>query len=159
MKQVLKNKNAQVKSDSKPRFKPRKFKHPKYGTSKLEEDFAHNFLDKLGLEYEYQFEARDIGRFYDFKCNNVLIEIDGDYYHANPLIYEEEDLSTMQKKNKRIDEHKDKWAIAHGHPILRIWEYDIRHNPDKVLEMLKERFYIKDANKNTNKPKRKILKK
>ena len=41
-------------------------KHPKYGTSKLEEDFARDFLDKLGVKYIYQFEAKDIGRFYDF---------------------------------------------------------------------------------------------
>lgn len=27
---------------------------------------------------------------------------------------------------------------------MRIWEYDIRHNPDKVMKMLKERFYIND---------------
>lgn len=56
--------------------------HPKYGTSKLEEDFAHNFLDKLGIEYVYQFEAKDIGRYYDFYCkdHNLIIEVDGDYW-------------------------------------------------------------------------------
>ena len=59
-----------------------KKKHPKYGTSKLEEYFAKEFLDKLGVEYVYQFEAKDIGRFYDFflKKQNLLIEIDGDYW-------------------------------------------------------------------------------
>ena len=40
--------------------------HPKFGTSKLEEDFAKDFLDKLKVRYVYQFEAKDIGRFYDF---------------------------------------------------------------------------------------------
>lgn len=50
--------------------------HPKYGTSKLEEDFAHDFLDKLGVDYEYQFEAKDIGRFYDFRIKDgPIIEI------------------------------------------------------------------------------------
>lgn len=56
--------------------------HPKYGTSKLEEDFANDFLDKLGVEYVYQFEAKDIGRFFDFYLpqEHLLLELDGDYW-------------------------------------------------------------------------------
>lgn len=66
----------------------KKRNHPQYGTSKLEEDFAKEFLDKLGVEYTYQFEAKDIGRFYDFAIllndemttgSILLIEIDGSY--------------------------------------------------------------------------------
>ena len=40
--------------------------HPKYGTSKLEDRFAVEFLDRLGYKYIRQYEAREIGRFYDF---------------------------------------------------------------------------------------------
>ena len=157
MKQVFRNRSYKAKSDKKPRFNQRKLNHPKYGTSKLEEDFARDFLDKLGLEYEYQFEARDIGRFYDFKCGNVLIEIDGDYYHANPLLFENDKLNSMQKRNKRIDEYKDRWALLNGYPILRIWEHDIRNNPEKVMKILKERFYIKDEKKKTYRKTAKII--
>ena len=39
---------------------------PKYGISKLETYFAKEYLDKLGLKYIYEYEAKDIGRFYDF---------------------------------------------------------------------------------------------
>lgn len=28
-----------------------KRQHPKFGTSKLEQDFAHDFLDRLGVDY------------------------------------------------------------------------------------------------------------
>lgn len=38
----------------------------KYGISKLEADFAHNFLDKLGLKYIYEYEAKDIKKYFDF---------------------------------------------------------------------------------------------
>lgn len=57
-------------------------KKPLFGTSKLEEDFARDFLDKLGIEYVYQFEAVDIKRWYDFYLpkHNLLIEIDGGYW-------------------------------------------------------------------------------
>jgi very-short-patch-repair endonuclease len=45
----------------------------------------------------------------------------------------------MHKHNIRVDEYKNKWAIAHGIPILRIWEKDINDVPAKVLEALKVR--------------------
>ena len=112
--------------------------HPKYGTSKLEDHFAKNFLDVLGVKYVRQYEAKDIGRFYDFFCPdaNVIIEVDGDYYHSYGLTYEEK--NPMQKHNQWVDKVKDEWALSHGIPILRIWEHDIHDNPDKVMKTLKE---------------------
>ena len=38
----------------------------KYGTSQLERNFASDFLDRMGLVYIYQYEAKEIGRFFDF---------------------------------------------------------------------------------------------
>lgn len=161
MKQPLKknvtgNKKTTKIKKSVPRT-PRR--HPKYGTSKLEEDFAHNFLDKLGVEYQYQFEAKDIGRFYDFYLpkSNLLIEIDGDYWHGNREIYEEKDLKGFQIRAQKVDEYKNKWALMHGIPIVRIWEHDIRKNPEKVLKELKERLYIKTAKDTKQRKHRKIL--
>lgn len=117
---------------------PKERKHPEYGTSKLEDKFAKNFLDKLGIKYETQFKAESIGRYYDFYLPdyNVIIEVDGDYFHSFNLIYEQ--MSPMQKKNKRVDEQKDKWALHHKIPLIRIWEHDINKSPDKVMKMLKE---------------------
>ena len=94
--------------------------HPKYGTSKLEEKFAKEFLDKLGVKYIYQFNAKEIGRFYDFRIfretamgiiKGPIIELQGSYWHGDPRLYEEKDLNIIQKKNKRIDEVKQKWCI------------------------------------------------
>ena len=141
--------------------------HPKFGTSKLEQDFAEQFLDKLGVEYIWQLEAKDIGLFYDFAIfpnsgGMILLEIDGSYYHADPRVVDENKLSPMQKKNKRVDEHKDEWALMHGIPIMRIWEYDIRNNPSGVMKALKERLYIENKFQvkinNKNKRHKNILK-
>ena len=70
MKQPIKGKRRKTNTkNQKPRsnpFKKRHYTNKEYGTSKLEQDFARNFLDKLKLKYVYQFEARDIKRFYDF---------------------------------------------------------------------------------------------
>ena len=134
-----------------------------YGTSKLETYFAKNFLDKIGVKYVYEWEAKDIKRFYDFAIvavaeenyafeekngiisisqsrNNVrpclIVEIDGSYYHGDPRVVDESNLNSMQKKNKIIDEYKDDWCRVHHIPILRIWEYDIMKNPAIVMETL-----------------------
>lgn len=140
--------------------------HPKYGTSKLEDYFASEFLDKLKLKYERQYEAKEIGRFYDFCVRTdggspILIEVDGDYYHANPNKIDESSLSPMQKRNRRVDELKNEWALKHCIPIIRIWEDDIRNNPKKVMTLLKERFYLlnsEEKKKEEKVRKRKILK-
>ena len=113
-----------------------KKKHQEYGTSKLEEKFAKEFLDKLGIEYQYQYLASDIKRYYDFYLpkQRLLIEVDGDFYHGYGKVYEE--MNPMQKKNHRVDEIKDRWAALHSIPLLRIWEHDIRTNPTKVMQTL-----------------------
>lgn len=116
--------------------------HPKYGTSKLEKKFAKEFLDKLGVKYEEQFEAKDIKRFYDFFLPDyrVLIEIDGDFYHGYGKLHEEK--NPMQKKNARVDEIKNDWAAMHGIPLIRIWEHEINETPEKVLNMLRDRLGV-----------------
>lgn len=135
---------------------PKKRKHPEYGTSNLETHFAKNFLDKLGYEYQTQYKAESIGRYYDFYIvpANLLIEIDGDYFHSYGLLYE--DMSPMQKKNKRVDKDKDKWAQSHKIPLIRIWEHDINKTPKQVMDMLKTEIpkYIEKYNKELDKKKR-----
>ena len=135
---VPKRKITKVKVTSLSKEVKKKKPHPKYGTSKLEDYFAENFLNVLGVKYVRQYEAKEIGRFYDFFCPdaNVIIEVDGDYYHSYGLTYEEK--NPMQKRNQWVDKVKDEWALSHGIPILRIWEHDIHDNPDKVMKTLKE---------------------
>lgn len=154
MKQPIKKGKKCVKQEKKIK---KTYKHPKYGTSKLEDDFSKFFLDKLGVKYIYQFEAKDIGRFFDFYLpdENLIIEIDGDFWHGNPEKYKKEELRGHQLKAQRIDEYKTKWALMHSIPILRIWESDIRKNPNKVMKILQETLknmnYKKIINENKKK--------
>lgn len=146
-------KTSSVKRIKRATKQPYKRKHKEYGTSKLEQRFAKDFLDKLGIEYTYQFKAESIGRYYDFKIKDgPIIEINGSYWHGDERIYEEKDLNKIQKRAKYIDSLKEKWALEHGIPIYYIWEKDINETPSKVMEMLKEILNI--ANKMKNKKKR-----
>lgn len=119
-------------------FNPLHSESHNYGTSKLEQDFAHDFLDRYGVEYDYQFHAKEIGRYYDFFCKKTktLLEIDGDWWHGNTDKYKK--LNNMQKRSHAVDDIKNKWAKIHGLKLIRIWESDIRNNTPKVLQILRE---------------------
>lgn len=134
-----------------------------YGTSKLEKYFFDNYLSRYGFDVVYEYEAQDIKRFYDFAIVATLreaekvyvekegitalaqhsqyvrplaiIEVDGDYYHANPNTTKRR-LTEMQKKNKVVDKIKDAWCAKNGIPIFRIWESDIRNNSPRVFEIM-----------------------
>lgn len=144
-KNISKKKVVQKKAVVKKRASKRK--HQEYGTSKLEERFAKNFLDRLGVKYIYQFKMGAIKRFLDFFIidHNIAIEVDGDYYHSYNKLYE--DMNPMQKHNFHVDRQKDRWCSMNGIKLIRIWEHDINKHPEKVMEMLKDEFSIKDKGK------------
>ena len=137
MVQPVKDKFKKYDNKKHPQIKDKK-PHPKFGTSKLEKYFEEEFLKKIGVDYIWQYEAKDIGRFFDFAVPSahILIEVDGDYYHSYGLTYEEK--NPMQKHNQWVDKTKDEWALANGIPVLRFWEHDIRENPEKIMKELKE---------------------
>ena len=113
--------------------------HKEYGTSKLEEKFAKDFLDVLNIKYDYQFKAESIGRYYDFLLHGF------NYGHSDPRLYEGKELNPTQKRNKKVDFLKKKWADEHKIPIYYFWEKDINETPKKVLQELKE-IVIKETN-------------
>lgn len=168
-----KKKSTEYKSFHKGKpFKQRNNNKQKYGTSQLEKKFARDFLDRMGLTYIYQYEAKDIKRFYDFALTcyddveykyedkdgircvkqdgqffplDLLIEVDGSFYHSDPRVISEDKMTPMHKHNKFVDSLKDQWAGLHCIPLLRIWEYDIIHNPKMVEKEIEK--YIKSVKK------------
>lgn len=132
--------NVQHTTITKIEYKEKR-NHPEYGTSKLEQRFAKDFLDKIGVRYVYQFKMESIGRYADFYLpdENVCIEIDGDYYHSYGLLYEQ--MSPMQKKNYRVDRQKDRWCMINCIKMIRIWEHDINNSPQKVMKLLETELY------------------
>ena len=54
------------------------------------------------------------------------------------------EMTPTQKKNKRVDELKNKWAALNCIQLIRIWEHDINNNPSKVMEMLKKEISIQN---------------
>ena len=143
---IPRKKAARTKVTKLSKVVKQKKAHPKYGTSKLEDYFASNFLDVIGVKYIRQYEAKEIGRFYDFRIENgPIIEVNGSYWHGDKRLYEEKDLNSTQKKNIYVDKLKQIWAENNGIEIYYFWEKDIREFPEQVMEQLKE--IVKKYNK------------
>jgi very-short-patch-repair endonuclease len=106
--------------------------------SYLEIDFE-NIFEELNITFSHSFYVPSIKKIYDFYLpdHNILIEIDGDFWHCNPIKYPEPTCKT-QKINIINDKFKNEWAQENGYKLLRFWENDINNNILEVKKTLLE---------------------
>ncbi len=111
-------------------------KMPKQNT--MPELRTKKLLDNLGLTYHQQYPL--CGYNFDFAIpeKRLLIEVNGEFFHASPLKYSESDRNSMQKKNYRRDRRKLLAAINRGWKVMYIWESDINHRTGRVRKDLIE---------------------
>lgn len=124
-------------------YTPERKKPGGYGKSKIELQ-VQSMLDELGIAYESEFPHGSF--FYDFriKHTSLLIEVNGDYWHANPVVYPDKSaLNETQQKMVRRDHYKRRVAKDHGYYVLYIWESDLKSQPNTVKITLER--YIKNA--------------
>jgi very-short-patch-repair endonuclease len=93
------------------------------------EDYMLSIISQKGYSYVEQFEIE--GWFYDcfIPEKNLIIEFDGDYWHAAK---EEGCTSKRLKHQWEIDRNKDNLAIRKGYNIIRIRE----SNKDSLKDMI-----------------------
>jgi G:T-mismatch repair DNA endonuclease (very short patch repair protein) len=114
------------------------FKSGKARRSNLEIGFEH-ILEELNLIFTHSFYVPSIKKVYDFYLPEykILIEIDGDFWHCNPLKYDKP-VCKSQEINISNDDFKNKWARDNGYKLLRFWENDINNNVQQVKKTLLE---------------------
>ena len=109
--------------------------------TKLEITFQ-NILESLGyienIDFKYQHQVSSGIFDFIFLNKNILIEIDGDFYHCNPNTKHAIPIFPIQIKTVGNDIRKNKIADINGYKLLRFWETDINNNPDTVIESLKK---------------------
>jgi len=62
----------------------------------------------------------------DFVLNNIVIEVQGDYWHGNPSKYKK--LNKMQEKISEKDKRKDSFLKSKGYFVIYVWENDLYNN-------------------------------
>jgi very-short-patch-repair endonuclease len=67
---------------------------------------------------------------------NILIEVDGDYFHSNPIRWKNGPISKTQKINHHRDIKKNEYCIKNNFMLIRFWEHDILNNINAVEQIL-----------------------
>lgn len=112
-------------------------------------------LESLNIEYESEFclWLNDIHpKFYDFKIDNFIFELNGDFWHANPKKYKESDIlhfpggDVIAKDLWEKDNIKKKLAEDNGYKVIYYWECDINDFKlwNKIVEKLTQYANIKN---------------
>jgi len=98
------------------------------------ETIFQNLLDEMNIQNQPKFRIYNENRNefyyreYDFliKNTNILIEVDGDYWHGNNEKFHP--LSEFQQEIRRKDKIKEEFARRKGYEVIRFWETDIKKN-------------------------------
>ena len=121
-------------------------KNKTHSAEAIEKIFAHRKMNKLeqivatefiNAKIDYHFQFFMCLKSYDFKIKgkNILIEIDGDYWHGNPNTkYHFYDYKKVQDNDKL----KEEIAKENGFKLFRFWESDIKQNSNIIVNTIKE---------------------
>ena len=95
-----------------------------------------NILKEMNKEFETEYPIEN--RIYDFKIKdkNILIEVNGSYWHCDPRLYKEDYINKKigysAKEVWEYDYLKTQLAQKYGHKIITVWELDINRSIDSV---------------------------
>lgn len=102
---------------------------------------AYVLLENNSIQYEPEFlityEKKTYS--YDLRVGDVLIELNGDHFHANPNRFNENDVVVFPgskhtaKELWQKDAYKTNVGIKHGFHVVTLWEYDLKKNFEAVL--------------------------
>ena len=118
----------------------------KNGYSGIELMFVESILEKMSdveaeccyshISKNHQF-CIDSYR-YDFCYKNKIVEFNGDYWHANPKMYDKDYYIARKEKTAeeiwKYDNYKKKRAEKEGYKVLVVWESEYNDNPDATIQ-------------------------
>lgn len=130
----------------------------KTGRSKIADELFNNIYNRLDIEDESDIMTGDnemsiqvndkngdlhIFR-YDFtiKSKNRIIEFNGDYWHCNPLKYNEDYTHPIRKQTAAYvwqwDDYKKRIANKFGYEVKVVWEKEYNDDPEGVVNSCME---------------------
>ncbi len=112
--------------------------------SKLEKRVL-SILKDLQIDFTSQYRIGKYFHKYDIRIckTKILIEINGDFWHANPKLFKETDILNFSKTNHPIvkdiwekDKKNKEYAEKHGYKVIYLWENDITDISDIELSKI-----------------------
>ncbi|MFW6281452.1 MAG: hypothetical protein ACOC1O_01485 [bacterium] len=158
------NKNWSLKVEK--MYKNGEFKNPRFdpdntnAISKIEKEFLDNLVKHLynnGIKSKKQLRLKkEDGTYYmyDFVVENkIVIEFNGDFWHANPKFYNENYihpvLNESAKEIWKKEEKKLNLLEKNGYEYIIVWEHEYKENKEelinKTLNLIYEKLRSKTA--------------
>ncbi len=85
-------------------------------------------LNSIGCNFKEQVNFSRWRVDFYIESINTIIEVNGDYWHCNPNIFNEENSNNTQKFNFNRDQIKYAYLKSLGYKLCIIWETDIKNN-------------------------------
>jgi very-short-patch-repair endonuclease len=101
------------------------------------EKFIRELLENESILHKQWYVPDNTKWEFDFLITgtNLLVEVQGDYYHCNPDVYSNGPINELQLHSKKRDKLKARWVDDNGYQLICIWEKEIREKNQKALEL------------------------
>jgi len=105
-------------------------------------------LENLKIKFKPQFWIKQKGFDFFLKDHNIIIEVQGDFWHANPLIYQETDIvnhpggKVLAREIWLKDKLKKELAEMLNYRVIYIWESELKNlDQPAVMNLVLNKIY------------------
>lgn len=105
-------------------------------------------LENLKIKFKPQFWIKQKGFDFFLKDHNIIIEVQGDFWHANPLIYQETDIvnhpggKVLAREIWLKDKLKKELAEMLNYRVIYIWESELKNlDQPAVMNLILNKIY------------------
>jgi len=110
-----------------------------YNNKTILESRFGDLLESIGVDFIFQYTICGFNFDYYLPKYDLAIEVDGDFYHCNPIKYPNGPIYETQKTTIKNDEKKNKICEgSNGLTLLRFWESDINNRTEWVIGEIKK---------------------
>jgi len=110
---------------------------------KLPDDLRQKcYFSELNKEFDIENKEIGVHYLYDFVITSIkfCIEFNGDFWHCNPKLYQENYVNKMISMSAKEIWEKDKSKIDFlknkGYEVFVVWENEYEKNPEDVLQKI-----------------------
>lgn len=114
----------------------------KYSSRSKKEKEIFNLIKTKHKEVKHSFIVDNFVCDIFIPSKNLIIEFNGDYWHCNPIKYDENYFHKIKNKTANeiweYDKNRIDLLTKKGYNLEVIWEYDYNKNPDLINQLLKK---------------------
>ncbi len=117
----------------------KRIKNNHHKNKTLLEKYFEQILTMLKIEYESQYTICGFNFDYYLPKYDLVIEVDGDFFHCNPKKYPKGPIYESQINTIKNDTIKNNICEkSNGLRLLRFWEADIKNNLEWVIDEIRK---------------------